>query len=228
MKSVPVKAIHRVEVRDAKGVASEARLEVKYQRLRVWPPIGKQKRYPPLTLTVIHAQEREKPPGRERIDWKLITNLPVRSRREAIEKLSWYAMRWKIETFHKIVKSGCQAETLKLRTAQRIVNLIAVFCILSWRIFWMTMINRAAPTASPLLALTSLETRILDMLIADQANQRQGAADLSSYLTKLARLGGYLARAKDAPPGNMVMWRGLSRLTDIEIGFIMGAQLVGN
>jgi hypothetical protein len=24
------------------------------------------------------------------------------------------------------------------------------------------------------------------------------------------------------------MWRGLSRLTDIELGFLMGAQLVGN
>ena len=53
-------------------------------------------------------------------------------------------------------------------------------------------------------------------------------AVLSSYLTKIARLGGYLARAKDPPPGNAVMWRGMSRLTDIELGFVMGAQLVGN
>jgi hypothetical protein len=26
----------------------------------------------------------------------------------------------------------------------------------------------------------------------------------------------------------MVMWRGLARLTDIELGFIMGAKNVGN
>ena len=51
---------------------------------------------------------------------------------------------------------------------------------------------------------------------------------LSLYLTKLARLGGYLARAKDPPPGNTVMWRGLTRLKDIQLGFILGAQLVGN
>jgi RecQ family ATP-dependent DNA helicase len=38
----------------------------------------------------------------------------------------------------------------------------------------------------------------------------------------------YLARAKDPPPGNAVMWRGMSRLTDIELGFFIGAQLVGN
>jgi hypothetical protein len=226
MKQAKVKAIHQVEVRDAKGAVSEATVEVKHQRLRVCPPIGKQRRYPALTLTVIYAQEREKPRGRERIDWKLLTNVPVRSRRDAIEKISWYAMRWKIETFHKILESGCKAEASKLRTAQRIVNLVAVFCILSWRIFWMTMMNRVAPTASPLVAMTSLETRLLDKLI--QGRQSAQAGTLSSYLIKIARLGGYLARRKDGPPGNMVIWRGLSRLTDIELGFIMGAQLVGN
>lgn len=153
MRRVKVKTVHQVEVRDVKGVVSEATLRVKYHRLRVLPPIGKQKQYPPLILTVIQAQETSTPRWREKIDWKLITNLPMRSRKEAVEKLAWYAMRWKIETFHKILKSGCRAEASKLRAAERIVNLIAVFCILSWRIFWMTMMNRAAPTASPLLVL---------------------------------------------------------------------------
>lgn len=228
MRRTKVKAIHRVEVRDAKGTVSEATVQVKYHRLRVHPPIGKQKKYPPLMLTVIHATESSTPHGRDKIDWKLITNLPVRSRKEALEKLTWYAMRWRIETFHKILKSGCRAEASRLRAAERIVNLIAVFCILSWRIFWLTMMNRVAPEASPLVALTPLETRLLDELLRNDTNKRCGRRTLSVYLTKIARLGGYLARAKDPPPGNTVMWRGLSRLTDIELGFIVGARLVGN
>lgn len=89
----------------------------------VLPPIGKQKQYPQLTLTVLHAQERDAPQDREGIDWKLITDLPVRSCMDAIEKLDWYAMRWKIETFHKVLKSGCKAEESRLRTAERLVNL---------------------------------------------------------------------------------------------------------
>ena len=228
MKDAKVKATYRVEVSDSKGTLTETTVEVRYKRLHILPPIGKQKKYPPLTLTVIHARERTKPRGRETIEWKLITNLPVRSRKDALEKLSWYAMRWKIETFHKILKSGCKAEASKLRAAERIVNLIAVFCILSWRIFWMTMMNRVAPTAPPAVALTSIETRVLDLLIQDRPPGKSRSATLHSYLTKVARLGGYLARAKDPPPGNAVMWRGLSRLTDIELGFLMGAQLVGN
>jgi hypothetical protein len=73
--------------------------------LTVLPPIGKRKDYPALTLTVITAMERGTPRGREKIAWKLITNLPVGSFSAAIEKLDWYAMRWKIELFHKILES---------------------------------------------------------------------------------------------------------------------------
>jgi hypothetical protein len=228
MRSAKVKAVHRVEIRDSKGAVSEAVIQVKYQRLRVRPPIGKEKNYPPLTLTVIYAQERTTPHGREKIDWKLITNLPIRCRKDALQKLSWYAMRWKIETFHKILKSGCKAEASKLRTAGRIVNLLSVFCLLSWRIFWMTMMNRLAPLAPASAALTSLETRLLDLLIGNRIKRQRRKRNLACYLIKIAQLGGYLARAKDPPPGNAVMWRGISRLTDIELGFLMCARLVGN
>jgi len=37
-------------------------------------------------LTVLHASERDAPKGRDRIDWKLISDLPIRSREEATEK----------------------------------------------------------------------------------------------------------------------------------------------
>ncbi len=74
MRPIKVKAIHQVGVRDAKGMVSQATVRVKYHRLRVYPPIGKQKEYPPLMLTVIYAQEGSTPRGRERIDWRLITN----------------------------------------------------------------------------------------------------------------------------------------------------------
>lgn len=228
LRRTKAKAMHRVEVRDEKGKVSEVAVAVKYVRTKIYPPEGKQKKYPPLAVTAIQAREAAAPQGRERIDWKLLTNLPVRSRKSALEKLTWYAMRWKIETFHKILKSGCRAEASRLRTAERIVNLIAVFCILSWRVFWMTMMNRVAPAAAPTLALTPLETHLLDRLLRDKATPTHQPRRLSDYLRQIARLGGYLARAKDPPPGNMVVWRGLSRLTDIELGFIVGAELVGN
>ena len=228
MKRAPLQGLHRLAVRNKRGKVSDAVLEIRYRRLVVLPPIGKQKNYPRLVLTVIYAQERGQPQGRERIDWKLLTDLPVRSCLQAIEKLEWYAQRWKIETFHKILKSGCRAEESRLRTAERLANLVAILCILSWRIFWMTMIHRTQPKAAPGTGFTELELYLLDTLIRDKADARQPSKSLGAYLIKLARLGGYLARAHDPPPGNKVMWRGLTRLTDIELGAIIGAQLVGN
>jgi hypothetical protein len=228
MDEVAVKGLHRIEVRDNNGDPDEAVLEIRYRRIRVLPPIGKQKRYPALTLTVIHAEERGTPKNRKKIDWKLITDLPVQSRKDAIEKLDWYALRWKIEVFHKVLKSGCRAEEAKLRTAQRLTNLIAVYCILSWRVFWMTMLNRSSPDASPTLALTEAEIGLLDHLVKDRDQKPRRRKNLSQYLIKIARLGGYLARASDPPPGNTVMWRGLSRLTDLALGAMVGVKLVGN
>jgi len=222
MEEAKVRARYRVEARDANGNIELVDLDVKYAKVHVLPPIGKQKEYPPLDLTLIHATERKTPKNRERIEWKLITNLPVRSRQEAIEKMQWYELRWKIEVFHKILKSGCRAEDSKLRTAERLVNLIAVFCIVSWRIFWMTMLNRADPDASPSLALTPAEIALLDKLVPDKT--KPTSKSLAHYINKIARLGGYLDRAKDPSPGNMVIWRGLQRLA----AAVFGAEAIEN
>jgi hypothetical protein len=223
-----VGGLHLVEVRDSKGDLGTAAVEIRYRRIHILPPIGKQKRYPALTLTVLHARERDEPADRPRIDWKLITDLPVCSHQDALEKLRWYALRWKIEVFHKILKSGCRAEAARLRTAERLVKLLSVFCILSWRVFWMTMINRSVPNAAPDLALTDIETALLDRLVPDKNPPPLCEKTLSVYLTKIARLGGYLARASDPPPGNTVMWRGLSRFIDIKLGATHSPALVGN
>jgi len=225
MAEVRCKGVHRVEVTDRDGCVSTAVVELRYRRIRVLPPIGKQNRYPSLELTVLHATERGTPKGREPIDWKLVTDLPIQSRAEAVEKLRWYALRWRIETYHKILKSGCRAEELKLRTAERIVHLLGIFCILAWRIFWLTMMRRESGKAPSSLVFTKLE---IDLLARTARNQRaRGKASLSGALLQLACLGGYLNRVNDGPPGNVVIWRGMARLTDIALGFELAGGTCG-
>ena len=92
----------------------------------------------------------------------------------------------------------------------------------------MTMINRSGEALPAKVALTEQEVEILDKVVRDKPKDPDGIKNLSAYLNKIARLGGYLDRSTDPPPGNIVMWRGLSRLTDIKLGFMLGAQLVGN
>ena len=81
--------MHRIAVRDGKGKLGSTQVEVSYRRMTIRPPIAKQKRYPALMLTVLHAREPGEPVGRPRIDWKLITDLPVDSHVAAVEKLQW-------------------------------------------------------------------------------------------------------------------------------------------
>ena len=84
------------------------------------------------------------------------------------------------------------------------------------------MLNRVDPDAPPDLALTQSEIDLLDKLVADKSEKRPGIKTVSHYLIKIGRLGGYLARANDGPPGNKVIWRRLSRLTSIEFAVASG------
>ncbi len=92
----------------------------------------------------------------------------------------------------------------------------------------MTMLQRSTRKASPLLALTEVELLLMDEITTARQSRISNNSTLADYLVCIARLGGYLARAHDPPPGNIVMWRGLSRLTDIQLGFALGAKFAGN
>jgi len=131
-------------------------------------------------------------------------------------------------------KAALRAGTLKIEdylarwaTADRLTNLIAIHCIVSWRIFWMKMLQRADPDSNAAFAFTAPEIKALDRLRPDNESWVPQPKALSQYLTKLAKLGGYMARKNDRPPGNMVIWRGLTRLTDIVLGMRIAREVVG-
>jgi len=224
MKRQPVQGWYEIEVPDSSGNIQPIKLSIRFCTMTVHPPVTKQKKYPPLSLSLIFAQEVNPPKSREAIHWKLITNLEVSTFESAIEKLDWYAQRWKIETFFKILKSGCRAEKSRLHTAERLTNLLAVLCIIAWRVFWLTMINRTSPDTPAEEVFTKTEMEILDRLAKGDPPDHKS---LNYYLIEIAKIGGYLARGKDPPPGNIIMWRGISRFTDIHLGFELSTKSCG-
>jgi hypothetical protein len=150
--------------------------------------------------------------------WRLITDLPVCSRKDALEKLEWNALRWKIEVFHKILKSGCRDEEAKLRTAQRLTNLLPVFSILRWPVFWMTMLNCSASDARSDLAL-EVESISLDHLVRDRdQNPRRNPIPLSDQNRLAWGLSRPRQRLSTWKHGHVARAVRLSRLTDIELG----------
>jgi hypothetical protein len=89
------------------------------------------------------------------------------------------------------------------------------------------MLNRAEPDQPPAIALDHTEIYLLDELVKTKAGEFQTKATVSDYMIKIARLGGYLNRASDTPPGNMVRWRVMSKLNDIHLGFLLGSNTCG-
>ena len=222
LDAAPWSGHHRIAIGGEAG--DTASLQVKFTSIETLPPVGKRKRYKSQLLTYIQALEIDPPAGRPPIDWKLVTNLPVTDLACAIEKLDWYALRWKMEVFHKVVKSGCRAEESRLQTAERLVKFLALVTVVSWRISSVTMSARAKPDAPPETVLTASEIAALDRIDAVRSKSRFRNRTLAEYLLQIAMLGGYLARAHDPPPGNMVVWRGLTRLHDLAIGIAIGTD----
>jgi hypothetical protein len=207
--------VHKVSFVDGDGEAHEARLNVKVKKMKLHPPIGKEKYYPDIEAFVISAVEEDPPASREPIRWNFITNLPITCRQEAIQTIEWYKHRWKIENYFKIIKSGFKAEESRLQTADRIAKLISIFCILAWRVHWITYLGREGQNISPSIAFDRVEQKIISAYF----KKGEKLSSLNDYVIHLAKLGGYLGRAGDSPPGNMVIWRGLRRLNDLRDGF---------
>lgn len=70
--------------------------------------------------------------------------------------------------------------------------------------FWITMLARVALQAPATVALSEVEMQLLEKMVKDVGRPVRSKT-LASYLIKLARLGGYLARTSDPPPGSMVV-----------------------
>jgi hypothetical protein len=222
MKTSKIKGRYQVSYRNKNDKIVTCNLKVKYKKLILRPPEGK-KEYPDVEVTVIHAiEDGARNDGKDKIFWRLITNLPVNSLSDAIEKIQWYSLRWKIEVYFKILKSGCRSEYLKLREASRITKMLTINCIIGWRVYWLTMINRTGEKLPAKLVFSNTEMKILKSLIPSR--NKKSKLYLHDYIIKTAQLGGYLNRNNDGPPGNSVIWKGLTKLGDI----LIGIESVGN
>ncbi len=100
---------------------------------------------PDLNLQMVYVVEKNPPKNETPLEWVLLTNLPVTNFEEAIEKVRWYCLRWRIEVFHKILKSGLRVEDCRLGTAERLIRYLTVMSVIAWRLFMITLVARTNP-----------------------------------------------------------------------------------
>jgi hypothetical protein len=213
------KGKYKIRVKSKDGERRVAKIEVKFYPVTVLPSVAK-KGLSPVSAWVISAIEKSPPKGEEKIDWKLLTDIPTDSFDDAIKKIGWYTLRWQIEVYHKILKSGCHVLECRLQTAARLLRYIALMTVVAWRIFWMTIVSRDSPSLKPQAVLTDEEVKAIRLYNKKKA--KKITANANDCIRALANLGGFLGRAGDGHPGPFVLWKGYLRLQDIMIGLSLG------
>ena len=109
----------------------------------------------------MHAREQRPPPNADPLEWFLLTTLPVTDVHEATRLLKWYALRWRIEDYFRILKSGCRIEELQHRTAERLQRATAIKMVVAWRIQLMLRLGREVPELPAELLFSDTELRVL-------------------------------------------------------------------
>ena len=183
---------------------------------------GKGKARKPLFLHVVYLKERNPPVSTKGIEWMLLTDLPVEDFVQARVIIEWYRCRWEIETYFRVVKGGCEIESSRLRTEPRMLNCIAVYMIISWRLHSITMLARRTPDRPCTDAFSEREWKIL-WRMKTKSLPPKTPPGLREATRMLAGLGGFLGRKGDGEPGVKTIWQGYDKL----LHYIEAAEAFG-
>jgi hypothetical protein len=171
-------------------------------------------------LWAVHAREDSPPLGAKPIEWFLLTTEEVRTSKDAARIVEWYCKRWRIEEWHRILKTGCQVQEHQNETAERLERVIAIDAVIAWRIQLMTLLGREVPELPCAVFFDEWEVKVLEALEEEKGKRgMKRPFTLGQAIILVAKQGGYLARPSDPPPGPQCIWRGSLHLYSMAAGY---------
>ena len=195
--------------------ARKALLAVRAGRVRLAVPAHKRKYLgleESLELWALEVRETDPPEGVEAVCWRLVTTEPISGKEDARRLTAWYAMRWRIELLHRVLKSGCKAESRQIHDVEKLKAFIALDLVIATRLLALAWQARVSPESSSGTWLERPEWEALCVHAAKGGSPPTMAPTIGQAALMIARLGGFLARKGDGDPGAEVLWRGLSKL----------------
>jgi hypothetical protein len=198
--------------------ARQATLAVRSAPVTLKPP-KRSAHLAAVNLWAVLAQELNAPPEVEALEWMLLTTVAVNTQADAFERLSWYARRWGIEVYHRILKSGCRVEARQLEQAHRLLNCLAIDLVVAWRIYHLTTLGEQTPEVPCTIYFTDAEWKALCTFVHRTKIPPAMPPSLNEAVRLLGKLGGHLGRNSDGHPGTEVLWRGMTRLADIGVAY---------
>ncbi len=211
--------------RNPKRPARQADLTI--QGLQVTVEVPRHHKQPsqcqPVRLNVLLVEETAPPTLGKPIRWLLLTTLAIDTFEQAWQCVAWYSLRWLIEWFHYTLKSGCRIEALQLETAERLLNALATYSIVAWRLMWLTYQARLSPDTSCEAVLQATEWKLLRRKF-EPKNRSKTPPTIRQAVRWIAQLGGFLARKHDGEPGLKTLWRGIGVLHHLRKGAQLSAK----
>ncbi len=209
-------------------------LTIRFATLEIAPPSThpRRKQLPDLRLTAVLAEEEDPPAGQKPVRWWLLTTLPIEGLADAVQAVTWYTLRWLVERYHYVLKSGCRIEQLQLETAA-LERALATYAVVAWRLLWLTYEVRRDAEASCEAVLPRAQWELLHRVVHKTDTVPESPPSLREAVRQIARLGGFLGRKGDGEPGVKTIWRGLRRLDDLVTGWKLSyknpiRRIVGN
>lgn len=196
----------------------QATLTLHYETVELLPP-PYQRDKAPVRLSVVHGVEQAPPEGVEPLEWFLLTSRDIGCVADAQQCLQDYALRWRIEDWHRVLKSGCEIEKLAHQRVERLERAIAINLVIAWHIMVMTLLGREVPELPAEVLFSDLEIEVLQAYA--HAHRLKPPTNLGETVRLVARLGGYLGRTHDPPPGHQLMWYGYRTLTSMCDGYAL-------
>ena len=145
--------------------AREAQVELRFQEVTIRPPQTPQLGHrPPLKLWALYVVEPDAPEGAAAIEWLLLTTIPLTSAKQARKCLQWYCRRWRIEEWHRVLKSGCHILEHQNETAAALWRVIAMDAVIAWRIMLLSLLGRELPELPAKLVFSPWECEMLAVL----------------------------------------------------------------
>lgn len=173
------------------------------------------------TFWAIWVHEKKPPEEYESVEWLLLTNedLSQDTEQRAFEVVDWYKLRWGIETFHKILKSGCRVESAQYDELHRLKKFITIMSLIAWRLHALIHAQRESPEKPCTDILSPTEWKVLYLRVNKTKELPNSPPTLREATHWIASLGGFLGRKNDPEPGPLTLWRGWQRLMDLVDGY---------
>ena len=145
--------------------ARKAHVDLKWDKVTVAAPATPQTRsLAAVELYALSVVEPHPPQGAKALRWVLLTTIPILSRKQALRCLGWYALRWRIEEWHRALKTGCRIESHQHQTADRLARAISIDAVIAWRVMLLALLGREVPEIPCELMFSPWECRLLERL----------------------------------------------------------------